>query len=154
MNTDRAALFSGLVLLLALCIASLSLPQPAFGDAPTPAASPSPQPSSSTMTIDEKVLGRAKSWFAMLQSGTIDRSQLTQPMNDALTADKLTQISTQLKQLGAPASFTQIDSGPVGPYTVYHYRVGFAAGALIMTVGLDSSGKIAGLNLAPAPASE
>jgi len=116
----------------------------------TPVAVSSPAASASLSPVDEKTLERAKSWYQMLQSGTIDRSQLTKDMNDALTPDKVSQISSQLKQLGSPTSFTQDDTSTVQAYTVYHYDVVVTGGTLIMTFALDQSGKVAGLNLRPA----
>lgn len=86
----------------------------------------------------------------MLQTGKIDRSQLTKDMNDALTPAKVETIAQQLKLLGTPSTFTQKDTSTVGAYNVYHYNVGISGGMLIMTFALDKSGQIAGLNLRPA----
>jgi len=121
---------------------------------PTPAstASPSPTPTASVSAADQKVLDRAKTWYGMLQTGKIDRAQLTKDMNDALTPAKVEAISQQLKPLGAPSSFTQKDLSAVGAYTVYHYNVAVSGGTLVMTFALDKSGQIAGINLRPAGA--
>ena len=88
----------------------------------------------------------------MMQTGKIDRTQLTKDMNDALTPEKVAAIAQQLKPLGAPSSFAQKDSSVVGAYTVYHYNVAVSGGVLVMTFALDKSGQIAGLNLRPASA--
>jgi hypothetical protein len=116
------------------------------------AASPSPTATASLSAADQKVLDRAKTWYGMMQTGKIDRTQLTKDMNDALTPEKVAAISQQLKPFGAPSSFTQKDSSVVGSYTVYHYNVGISGGVLVMTFALDKSGQIAGLNLRPASA--
>ena len=147
-HVDRRLVLSvSLVVLSVVCLRATTL-----AATPTPASSPSPAPTTSPAAVDQKVLGQAKSWYNMLASGTIDRSQLTKDMSDALTPEKVTMISTQLKQLGTPKTFTQLDTAAVGAYTVYHYNVGLAGGALVMTFALDQAGKIAGINLRPAGA--
>jgi hypothetical protein len=125
-----------------------SAASPAPGASPTATSSSTPAPAASG-AVDPKVLTRARSWYDMLESGSIDRSQLTKDMDAAMTPDKVSQIAANLKLLGTPTSFTQIDSAAVSAYTVYHYRVGLASGALVMTLALDASGKIAGINLRP-----
>jgi len=121
---------------------------------PTPAstASPSPAATASVSAADQKVLDRAKSWYGMLQTGKIDRTQLTKDMNDAMTPAKVEAISQQLKALGSPTTFTQKDTSVVGAYSVYHYNVTVSGGTLVMTFALDKSGQIAGINLRPAGA--
>jgi hypothetical protein len=116
------------------------------------AASPSPAATASLSAADQKVLAQAKAWYGMLQTGKIDRTQLTKDMNDAMTPQKVEAIAQQLKSLGAPSSFTQKDTSVVGAYTVYHYNVAVAGGVLVMTFALDKSGQIAGINLRPASA--
>lgn len=104
-------------------------------------------PAASLSAADQKVLERAKSWYGMLQTGKIDRSQLDKDMNDALTPQKVEAIAQQLKPLGPPSSFTQKDTSVVGAYTVYHYNVGVTGGTLVMTFATDKNGQVAGLNL-------
>jgi uncharacterized iron-regulated membrane protein len=126
----------------------------AAADTPSPTSSASSPTSSPTpmgaVSDDKAVQARAKTWFAMLQSTKIDRSQLTKAMNDALTSDKVQMVADQLKTLGPVTSFTPIDKTVQSPYTVYRYRVGFATTALVFTFSLDPNGKIAGLYLSPA----
>ncbi len=125
----------------------------ALADTATPSSTSSPASSPTPMgsvTSDKTVEARAKTWFGMLQSAKIDRSQLTKTMNDALTSDKVNMVAAQLKTLGPSTSFTPIDKNQQPPYTVYRYRIGFATAALVFTFSLDPDGKIAGLYLTPA----
>ena len=85
----------------------------------------------------------------MLQSGTIDRTQLDKQMNAALTDATVKKVSTQLQSLGDPASFTLTDKMVSGQFTVYHYRVGLATTRVYFTFTLDPDGKIAGLFVSP-----
>ena len=113
-------------------------------------ATASPVATSPASTDDKAVAHRAQAWFAMLQSGNIDRTQLTREMNDGLTTDKLHQLSAQLKPLGVPSSFTLIDKTMKGSYTVYRYHLDVTSGALVFTFVVDLTAKIAGLFIANA----
>ena len=91
------------------------------------------------------VAARAKEWLHRLQAGDIDRSQLTDKMSAALTADTIKQISGQLAPLGDPQSFTPLVQQSVGDMTAYVYRVAFKATTLNFEFVLDKDGKVAGL---------
>jgi hypothetical protein len=61
---------------------------------------PSSAPSAAATDADAAVAARAKDWLHQIQTGKIDRSQLTDKMNAALTDSMLAQVSAQLAPLG------------------------------------------------------
>ncbi len=133
-------------LLVALIGAPLTvLCGPVLADTPAQESSPSPAASPSDMQIT----ARARTWYAMLQSGTIDRAQLDKQLNATLTDATVKQVAAQLQPLGDPKSFTLTDKMVSGQYTVYHYRVGLATTRLYFTFTLDPDGTIAGLFVSP-----
>jgi len=101
---------------LALC-GGAALAAPA---SPGPSASAAP-----TAAPDAAVLARAQAWLGMMQSGKIDRAQLTPEMNAAMTDASVTSLAGEIAPFGAPTSFTQsrIVHGPT--YTAYVYAVTF-----------------------------
>jgi hypothetical protein len=113
------------------------------------AATASPAAAANAPTDDAAVAARAKDWLHQIETGKIDRSQLDDRMNAALTDDKLAQVSAQLAPLGDPASFMLVKKSTVGTYTVYVYKAQFAAVTLYESFSLDPGGKIGGLYLSP-----
>ncbi len=112
-------------------------------------ATSSPSPSPVASPSDMEITTRARSWYGMLQSGTIDRTQLDKQLNAALTDAVVKKVSAQLQTLGDPTSFTLTDKMVSGSFTIYHYRVGLATTRVYFTFTLDPDGKIAGLYVSP-----
>ena len=96
---------------------------------------------------DAAVAARAQSWLHAMQNGKIDRSQLDDKMNAALTDAKLAAVSAKLAPLGEPKSFTLERKADHPPYRVYVYKVAFAKITLLETFTLDTGNKIAGFFL-------
>jgi hypothetical protein len=96
---------------------------------------------------DAAVAARAQSWLHAVQNGKIDRSQLDDKMNAALTDAKLAAVAAKLAPLGEPKSFTLERKADHSPYRVYVYKVAFAKITLLETFTLDAAGKIAGFFL-------
>ena len=116
--------------------------------APAPAASASP---ASAQAADPAIIARAKEWLHRLQTGDIDRSQLTAKMNEALTPDVIKQISAKFGPLGDPQTFAPLGQQSVpGDMTAYVYRVTFKSTTLNEVFVLDKDGKVAGVQLPPA----
>jgi hypothetical protein len=111
-----------------------------------PTASPT---AAATTPADAAVAARAKDWLHQIQSGKIDRSQLDDKMNAALTDTKLAQVSTQVAPLGDPSSFTLYRKVTNGSLSIYVYQVVFPSMTLYETFAFDADGKIAGLLLTP-----
>ncbi|MBV8343499.1 MAG: hypothetical protein JO190_00715 [Candidatus Eremiobacteraeota bacterium] len=96
---------------------------------------------------DAAVTARAKDWLHQIQTGKVDRSQLTDKMNAALTDTTLASVSAQLSPLGDPTSFTLSGKTTEDVYTVYVFKVVWPSVTLAETFAVDRSGKIAGLYL-------
>ena len=102
------------------------------------------------LAFAEKVLAAAKTAFAALQSGKVDRTTLTAEMSAALTDDKLATLKGAIGNLGTPVSFDQQRAGTQGNVRFAVYLVTFANGTkLNFLIGIDEHGKIAGLRLMP-----
>lgn len=71
----------------------------------------------------QKSLEIAKSVFAGLQSGRLDRSLLTSNLNAYLGAQAVADLIASLKPLGAPTEFTQAGQSLRGGMTARRYRV-------------------------------
>lgn len=100
---------------------------------------------------DRNITARATDWLKRLQSGNIDRSQLTAQMNAAFTPAVVAQVTRQLSAFGTPNAFQYAGKAQRGTYTEYDYRVTFAKGVQKWLFVLDAAGKIAGMRLLPWP---
>ncbi len=146
--------------LLALLVMS---PAPASAPVPTPApvVVPTPAPSATAPNVmpapNPAVDARARDWFGRLQHNRIDYSQLDDVARLPLNSDVAIIVSTQWSTLGDPLSFDEASVEAPGSTdeamngnTVYVYRVTFRNDiALDFFFGLDPSGLISGLRLAP-----
>lgn len=110
------------------------------------AASPSPVPA---MASDAAITARAKDWFSQIQAGKVDRSQLDDKMNAALTDSMLANVSSQIAPLGNPSGFTLSRKATQGSISVYIFQVQLASITLYEVFALDPDGKIAGLTISP-----
>jgi hypothetical protein len=92
---------------------------------------------------DPAVTGRAKDALHRVQTGTIDRAQLAEEYNHALTDDTLQKAQTQLGSLGEPAEFAFEGKAVRGNVTAYVYHVKFVQGAdLDEMIAFDPTNKI------------
>lgn len=98
-------------------------------------------------------MARAKDFFHRIETGDIDRSQLTAQVNTQLTNAMIKQIASQVAPLGEPTSFRQIQHGRQGGSEYYVYLVTFPDGDKwnYLFVFETESGKISGLRISPAP---
>ncbi len=91
---------------------------------------------------------RAKAWLLRVQSGTIDRSQLTPQLSALLDAAAVKSDAAEFGPLGEPLGFTYADKREQpGGTTIYVYRVRFKSAAMTWWFGLDARGKISALLL-------
>lgn len=121
-------------------------PQP-MGPEPAPAYQPMNQPSP-TATVDPGMLRQAKIWFAALQSGNVDRSQLAPKASSSLTDADLAQAKAMIGNLGTPASFEQQQAASQGGISFAIYLVTFKNGAkYAFFFAIDQQGKVEGLKL-------
>jgi hypothetical protein len=151
MSRTMTTLFAAL--LLAGTVAAAPPPPPPQGPSGGPVepngAPPmtAPMPASTAVpTADPHMLARAKSWFAMIQAGKIDRSQLNASANEALTDAKVTAAQSAVGSLGTPVSFVQQRAGSQGSINYAIYLLTFQNGQkLSFLFAVDQQGKVAGL---------
>lgn len=110
---------------------------------PLPSSAPSLNAPATKDVEDPAVTSRAKDALHRVQTGTIDRSQLADEYNAALTDATLTKAKTELAALGEPQDFDFEGKAVRGNVTAYVYRVKFPAGPdLDEMIALDNSNKI------------
>ena len=88
----------------------------------------------------------AREWTHRLQTGDIDRSQLTPQMSAFLKPADVPLFESQLGELGPPSAFIYRGKKTAGNVTAYSYRVKFKGTALTFVIAIDNAGKIAGLD--------
>jgi hypothetical protein len=102
--------------------------------------------SAPTADADAATTARAKDWLHQVQTGKIDRTQLTDKLNAAITDSTLASVSAQLAALGTPTSFTLSSKTTKDVYTIYVFTVQWPSITLSETFAVDQTGKIAGLS--------
>lgn len=131
---------------LVLSFSLLLLPSPGrTQSAPTQSSAPS----SAAAQIDPKVTALAEDWLHRIQTGNVDRSQLTSEMSTALTPALVQQVAAQLAPLGDPTAVSFAGSQAVQGITIYHFVLTFKAATVNEFLGIDAAGKIAGLRFTP-----
>jgi hypothetical protein len=110
---------------------------------PTPPTTPEPEPA---------VERRAREWFHRVQTGDIDRSQLSPEANAALTPAIVDTFKTKLGPLGAPSSFALFRKEFVEDKAAYVYLAKFPKSKVELdwVFALDKTGRVAGLRLSSA----
>ena len=115
--------------------------------ATTLAASPSP---SSEWTAN-KVEALALEWFAQMQSGQIDRTQLAAEYSAQLTDDAVRGMSQYLKEYkygASPTGAQVLKTRTIGEQTFYVVKLFFPRGdAASLLLGFNSEHKITGISL-------
>jgi hypothetical protein len=108
-----------------------------------------PPDTTSSNQPNPKMLAKAKIIFAEVQTGRVDRSQLsTQNPNANMTDATITNGYKMVNGLGAPVSFVQQRTSTQGNLTAALYLITFKNGEkLDFLFILDSEGKVAGMGL-------
>lgn len=141
---------TGVLIALAM-VCALSSSIPAYAEqSPVPAPVPTESATSVPADTEASIAARAKDWFHRLQTGIIDRSQLTPQVDSLLTPDLIKQLVTQLGPLGDPVSFTFVGKQSIQGMTAYVYRVTFKSGTFNEIFVLDKNDKVAGIRALPA----
>ena len=110
-----------------------------------PAASSAPQVVPNADTARD---ARAKLWLRRVQSGEIDRTQLTPGLSALLDDATVKADAADFGPLGEPLDFTYAAKrDQPGGTTIYVYRVRFKSAAMTWWFGLDQRGKISALLL-------
>lgn len=117
----------------------------------TPLSAPSPFATAAAPALtDAQATARAKEWLARLQTGNIDRTQLTSTMSSALTPSVVANVRSHYAPLGSPTSFTLIGKQSLtNGDTEYEYRVVFKQTTVTEKLIVSMSGTIDGLLLNP-----
>lgn len=136
-------------------------PSVALAQATTAPAMPAPPPAApgapaspdgmapAAPSVDPAIATRAKDWFRRLQTANVDRSQLDDTMNSALTDAELKQVAAEYGPLGEPTTFTFVEKRHIGANTGYRFRATFKAATIDWLFALDDGGKISGLRFVP-----
>ena len=111
------------------------------------AASPAP---SSEWTANE-VEALALEWFAQMQSGQIDRTQLAAEYSAQLTDDAVREMSRYLKEYkygASPTGAQVLKTRAIGEQTFYVVKLVFPRGdAASLLLGFNAERKITGISL-------
>lgn len=115
---------------------------------PPPGALPPSSAASATAKPDPAMLGRARHFFAELQSGTVDRSELSSGANANLNDATVSNAQRMIGNLGTPVGFVQKQSGSQGGVSWGIYLVTFKGGQqLDFLYGVDGAGRVTTLGL-------
>ncbi len=107
--------------------------------------------SAAKVPTETNVDNHALDWFASMQSGKIDRTQLTPEYNSRLTNDAVRDMSRYLKEhdYGVPPRRAEVvQTRTSGSQTLYVVKLVFPRGdAASLLFGFNSQGKITGISL-------
>jgi hypothetical protein len=153
--------YGGLVsLAIAACLtaaparAQTASPQPQASPAAPSEAVPASAAPDVAATPDPAMVTLAKDTLHRLQTNTLDRTKLGDRVSGNLTGDIAAQLSAQLQLLGNPTNFAFAGSQVVDGVTVYEFVATFQTAGnkvqLAEYIGVDASGKIVALKIAPA----
>ena len=97
---------------------------------------------------EDSVKTLALQWFAQMEAGQIDRTQLTPRYSAQLTDDAVLAMSSQLKRYGAsPRAAQVLRTRMIDDQTFYLVKLVFPRGdSAAMLVGFDTEGKITGID--------
>jgi hypothetical protein len=127
--------FAGFMLVAALLTGSVT------------AALADPPPLSSAQAEDG-VKGLALRWYAQMQAGQIDRTQLAAAYSAQLTDDAVKEMSHNANLYGAsPVSAEILQSRTIADQKFYLVKLVFPRGdAASLLIGFDAQGKITGIS--------
>jgi len=114
--------------------------------APPTTGSPVPVPAPS---VEQAVTVRAMDWLHRLQTGDIDRTQITIAFNRVLTPDRVKSIAAQLNSLGKVKSYAFVGQAKSHGVSGYQYTVEFAAAKYLYLFEVDDKDQVAGILLSP-----
>lgn len=108
-------------------------------------ADPPPPPSPAA---DDEVKAIALGWYAQMQTGKLDRTQLTAAYSAQLTDEAVSKMSRSVNLYGAsPQSAQILQSRAIADQKFYLVKLIFPRGdAASLLIGFDAQGKITGIN--------
>jgi hypothetical protein len=106
---------------------------------------------SANVQTEKGVDDLALKWFAAMQTGQIDRAQLTPDCNARLTNDAVQHMAQYLKEhdYGVPPSWAEVvQTRKTGDQTLYVVKLVFPRGdAASLLFGFNTEGKITGISI-------
>lgn len=85
-------------------------------------------------------------WFAHLQAGQVDRTQMTTAFSEHLTDDAVKEMSRYIKSYGPATGDEIVQSRTIEDQTFYLVKIFLERGdALSLLIGFDKNGKITGI---------
>jgi CubicO group peptidase (beta-lactamase class C family) len=90
---------------------------------------------------DPRITAIAREWIHRIQTGHVDRSQLTPYADQNITPDELAMAQETLGSLGDP-QLVYLGRSSRNGATTYNYRVIFKAVTLLMNMEVDRNGKV------------
>lgn len=108
-------------------------------------------PPLSSVPTEKSVETLALEWFAQMQTGQIDRTQLAADYSAQLTDDAVQAMSRYLKEYKygvSPTSAQVLKTRTIGEQTFYVVKLVFPRGdAASLLLGFNAEGKITGISL-------
>ncbi len=89
----------------------------------------------------------ARQWVHRMQTGDIDKSQLSAAFAKHLTPQMVDGMKEGLTPLGDPTSFIYQDKSETNGAIAYRYSVAFKGANLELSIAVDSQGKISALGI-------
>jgi len=99
--------------------------------------------------VDQAVTVRAIDWLHRLQTGDVDRTQLTLAFNKVLTPDRVQGIVERLRPLGKVTRYAFVGEATSHGVRAYQFSVDFAAAKYIYLFEVDDKDEVAGILLTP-----
>jgi CubicO group peptidase (beta-lactamase class C family) len=96
---------------------------------------------------DHAITALAREWLHRMQTGEIDRSQLSAAFAKHLTPQMVGSMKDGLAPFGNPTSFIYRGKSSMNGSTAYRYSVGFKGAAITFTIALDNHGKVSSLGI-------
>ncbi len=96
---------------------------------------------------DPAITALARQWVHRMQTGDIDKSQLSAAFAKHLTPQGVAGMKEGLAPLGNPTSFVYRGKSKANGATAYQYSVGFKGATLDLTIAVDDQGKISELGI-------
>lgn len=113
-----------------------------------PYGQPGAASAAGTNAVNKPLLAKAEKWFAALQHGSVDRSQMESGANANLNDATIANAQKMIGSLGAPTNFVQQREGTQGNITYAIYAVTFRNGdKMDFLFAVDGSVKVASLGL-------
>jgi hypothetical protein len=108
-------------------------------------------PSPSSVRTESSVEALALEWFAQMQTGQIDRTQLAADYSAQLTDDAVQAMSRYLKEYkygASPTGAQVLKIRTIGEQTFYMVKLVFPRGdAASLLLGFNAQGEITGISL-------